>query len=202
MKPMIAAQFKQRISKGLFYAAVMSTFVLAQTMTGCQGPIKPAEKQRAPATITPWSWSNEFKESDHLFDCADGVMIGIQHAGDENGPTRYRCGKVHQFVDLPPTERAWSGDVKESDHAYDCPPNMVMTARKHYGDENDGTWYECAILKDDWGNDIQVIPNERVDAGDYEGSNFECPANQVLTHRGHKGDTESGNVYYRCATLW
>ncbi|KFE51381.1 hypothetical protein IV01_24335 [Pseudomonas syringae] len=56
--------------------------------------------------------------------------------------------------------------------------------------------------KDDWGNDIQVIVDERVDAGDYEGNRIDCPENHVLVHGGHNDDPENGNVYYRFATPW
>lgn len=201
----VRQRFSRWPTRWFSYAVIISTLCLGQTTASGEDPIRPAEKPRAAATITPWDWSYNHPEDDHHVSCAvvfQGVMIGSAHDGDENGDTRYRCGKVRQFIDLNPVEMAWSLNQNESDHAYDCPPNTVMTGREHIGDENGATRYECAKLKDDWGNDIQVIPGERIDAGDFEGSNFECPENQVLVHRGHRGDTESGNVYYKCATLW
>lgn len=204
MKISRAAQSNNGTSRWLLrwlsYVVIMSIFCLGQTTASGQDPVK--KGARRDVTVIPRVWSAEFHENDHSVSCPDGVMIGMAHDGDENGPTRYRCGKVHQFVDLPPVERVWSDNLTESDHAYACPKNKVMTGRSHDDDENGDTRYECAKLKDDWGNDIQVLPGDEVNAGDFEGSSFECPENQVITYRKHDGDTESGNVYFKCATLW
>lgn len=51
--------------------------------------------------VRPDPWSDEMKESAHLFECpSNKVLIGRTHEGDENDPTRYRCGTL--YLQPPP----------------------------------------------------------------------------------------------------
>jgi len=190
-----------RLARTVAYTLAVSAMCLVITTVHADDNVRPAIKPRAAATITPWPWSNNFPEDDHRFTCADGVMIGRAHDGDENGDTRYRCGEVHQFEKLIPIEHFWTGSTDENDFTYECPQNYVMTGRYHYGDENGSTQYQCASLKDAWGNVISVVPGSWTEVGEESGSSFECSENQVMVGRGHKGD-ENGDTKYKCAVMW
>lgn len=145
------------------------------------------------------------------FQCpSNQMMIGRQHDGDENGDTRYRCGKF--VADTSPTvfgapnvsapiqESGKSGDGTSS---YTCPANMLMGGREHDGDENGDTRYTCfagesqgigfVTVSTGWGSWIQ-------ESGKSSGgtSAFACPGNQFMIGREHKGD-ENGDTRYKCA---
>ncbi|MCX2891032.1 MULTISPECIES: hypothetical protein [unclassified Pseudomonas] len=92
---------------------------------------------------TPWI----HEHYDEWFMCPeDTVMTGREHEDDEEGKTRYRCGKlmkgtqqmsIHKFTE-------WSGDTDEPDHFYYCDLERFMVGRWHKGDENKPTRYRCA----------------------------------------------------------
>lgn len=197
----------QRWQRCLSYAVIMSAFCLIQTTQG-QDSIKPAEKPRAAATITPYEWSTRLEEYDHLVTCMllaplnEAVLIGTAHIGDSRGITYYHCGEVHQFVHLTPVELAWSEELRDHNHSYSCPPNMVMTGRHHFGNSDGPTRYQCAKLKDNWGNDIQVVPGQLIDGGAQNELRFDCPQDQVLTHRERRDGSYNAHIYFKCATLW
>jgi hypothetical protein len=95
---------------------------------------------------TTCSWSPWFKESNGTwFSCpTNQFMVGRQHSGDENGSTRYYCCNLSQgglSVPWHSATCAWSSSVKESSSNFECP--SVMVGRRHYGDENGQTWYQC-----------------------------------------------------------
>ncbi|KFE51385.1 hypothetical protein [Pseudomonas syringae] len=202
MKPFNEDWITNKTLPWLFVVTLLSMLCLGLTMANAEDNSRPVDKPRAAAEIYPAPWQNDKPEDDHSFECYGSVLIGSRHFGDEKGRTDYRCGWVNQFDRLEVVDKVWSGNLKESEHFYDCPPNTVMTGRRHRDDEHGSTAYQCAKVIDSWGNAIQVVPGPQVDVGDYENSVFECPENQAITYRGHDGDTESGNVFFKCGTLW
>lgn len=98
------------------------------------------------AAPTSCAWNPWFKESNGTwFSCpSNQYMAGRQHSGDENGNTRYYCCNLTRGGLTIPVDGgtcAWSSSVKESSSAFECP--SVMTGRRHSGDENGSTWYQC-----------------------------------------------------------
>lgn len=184
-------------------AIALSLLCLFQTTSYAQTPnsdIKP----KAIVIITPeGSWSDGTDESGGEFTCGtDKVMTGRKHSGDENEDTYYKCATVLQFETLKVTSRTWSDVVQEDDGVeYICPESTVMTGRKHSGDENGGTYYECGEIKDLWGNPLQIIQGPWSDEMTESSHEYQCPTNMVMTGRKHSGD-ENGKTKYLCATLW
>ncbi|MFJ4387123.1 hypothetical protein ACIP02_22705 [Pseudomonas sp. NPDC089408] len=87
---------------------------------------------------------------------------------------------------------------------FTCPPNTVMTGRKHEGDENGLTNYTCsALYLQEEAKDNQLI----VEPGEWEGwayeyqSTFSCGDGKVMIGRAHKSD-ENGPTEYRCGQLF
>ncbi|WP_211230853.1 hypothetical protein [Pseudomonas parafulva] len=84
------------------------------------------------------------------FNCpSNEVLDGRQHYSDENGETKYRCGKVfsgtRQLQVMPAT--TWQASQKESSSEFTCAPDSVMVGRWHEGDENGNTRVRCATLR-------------------------------------------------------
>lgn len=190
-----------RLTRTLVYTLAVSAMCLVIITVHADDNVRPAIKPRAAATVSPLPLSGVVDENDHRFSCDQSVLIGRVHDGDEKGDTRYRCGEVHQFEKLIPTDHFWTDSVDEHHFTYQCPQNYVMAGRYHYGDEEGSTQYQCAVLKDAWGNVISVVPEPWVDVGDETGSSYQCPENKVMVGRSHTGD-EHGNTKYKCAVMW
>ena len=200
-----------------FHLALWITTLL---LSGCMNTDNTPAETKAPVTVTPGSWSQGKTESRTyplsigsnglgFIQCpANTVMIGRQHAGDENGPTKHLCASLVQngkAVEVtPPAGDSFTGKIEDEsrDHRYECPPPTIMTGRGHYHDEKGPTWYMCGTAKGGaFGDTLQ--PANRVWTGDIKESesNYTCPAGQVMTGRGHRGD-ENGWTIYQCATLY
>ncbi|WP_313740070.1 hypothetical protein [Pseudomonas sp.] len=128
------------------------------------------------------------------------------------------------YLSFPEPE--WGEPFKESESEdWSCPTNSVVAGRKHSGDENgetayqcasiskltssDGTWSaafpECGINLDaDYDNDqgrFKTCAEKKYDNENAGYLYFTCPANQVMLGRSHKGD-ENGDTQYRCGALY
>ncbi|WP_236238407.1 hypothetical protein [Pseudomonas faucium] len=100
---------------------------------------------------TKAAWGKKVKE--HLagyFMCPPNtVMTGRQHAGDEEGETRYQCSELHngqtplQII----WSDGWSEKQRESSSSFTCPNNEFLVGRFHLGDENKDTRYRCATAQ-------------------------------------------------------
>jgi len=149
-----------------------------------------------------------------LFDYNQGVIIGPgllledkYKTADAEVRDNLACIKLvasRAFdVPLPPAatdrDRSWSTAYTENSHDFSCPPNTIMTGRKHTGDENGPTRYECANAIQSGA--IVVIQDKVKSSGIKEsaGIYFVCPNNKIMTGRSHTGD-ENGRTTYECAT--
>ncbi|WP_166367076.1 hypothetical protein [Pseudomonas akapageensis] len=114
--------------------------------------------REGPLTLKDRTWSVEIKESGDgekpnrgiYFSCpGNQVMTGRQHAGDENGMTKYECATVVDSLqrELAATPGNWSSEVIEKNHTFNCPDNSVMIGRWHEDDENGPTRYRCGTLR-------------------------------------------------------
>jgi len=175
-----------------------------------------AANTKAVTIVTPdSSWSNSRSESKSYEEGVDGqgyikceankVMVGREHDGDENGNTRHKCASLKQN-DTPLTvntklEYTAKYDNESREYKFACPTNEVMTGRGHYHDENGPTWYFCGKVIDAWGDPMQVGNRTWTDDIKESNSSYTCPANTVMTGRGHRGD-ENGWTQYQCATLY
>lgn len=106
---------------------------------------------------------------------------------------------------LVPDVRYESEDIKESSGiAFEVPTNMLITGRKHAGDENGYTKYQYASLKaiDFSGKQIDGVitisdlqwseEHKESDSASF----FQAPSGRVITGRQHFGD-ENGNTRYQ-----
>jgi hypothetical protein len=94
--------------------------------------------------------------------------------------------------------------VKKGDKGpstFTCPRDTVMTGRRHLGDENEETWYQCASLT----LDPSDPSNPAITVEDYvwsdeieesAGKPFLAPQGRVLVGREHRGD-ENGETRYQ-----
>ena len=136
----------------------------------------------------------------------DTVMTFRAHSGDENDPTTYGCksGTV-EVLDFKTVAGDWSEWKQESgknsggESSFTCPAAQVIVGREHEGDENGNTRYLCArvLVRGSigaWG--MQAWSDWVKESS----SSFECPQNEVMIGREHKGD-ENGNTRYSCASI-
>jgi hypothetical protein len=112
-----------------------------------------AKQNGQTVTAKDAAWSANIKESDDTaYNCASKTpkqaMTGRQHAGDENGNTKYQCSTPIDAWNQPMNiiTGQWSPPQKEAGDAYECANNTVMIGRKHTGDENGNTSYLCGQL--------------------------------------------------------
>ena len=151
--------------------------------------------------LTSCQWSAGIKESDGTaYSCpANEVMVGRKHSGDENGTTNYYCCSAGNPL-ASVTSCWWSSSFKESNGtAFVCPFNQFVAGRKHSGDENGSTQYQCCSLTRS-GVQVPIAPGTcGWSPGMKESSsNYQCsPAGKVMAGRQHVGD-ENGNTYYYC----
>ncbi|UFH48284.1 hypothetical protein [Pseudomonas sp. KNUC1026] len=77
--------------------------------------------------------------------------------------------------------------------------NSVMTARAHWGDENDATVYGCARQ---WQNSsvLELVGDMQSSSGTESDHTFACSTDYVLVGMGHTDD-ENGTTYYQCSKL-
>lgn len=121
------------------------------------------------------------------------------------------AGIGHAAINGVVTAGAWSTPIQESGKKtggkseYVCPSGQVMIGRKHKGDENGDTWYQCGTVsygeiqaivgQNSWSNWIQESGKKTGGMSDYQ-----CPINTIMVGRSHKGD-ENGDTSYACAPL-
>ncbi|MBK5008027.1 hypothetical protein [Pseudomonas sp. S32] len=132
-------------------------------------------------------------------------------------------------ADALPESHAWSADLRESWSFWECPVGQVMTGRRHKGDETGDTAYQCASLKqegitleirDSTWHDTVCESGHETDCEFIEtnvstvvqaeqpptvqgptGIWFNCPSNEVMDGRLHRGD-ENGETAYRCGKVF
>ncbi|MFD1541601.1 hypothetical protein [Nonomuraea guangzhouensis] len=105
---------------------------------------------RQPAQVSAPIWSDEQRESSSHFEApADHALVGRQHSGNENGPTRYAHASLTvggQTVKL--ASYRWTPGQRESRSYSKAGEDEVMTGREHFGDENAQTQYQYARISD------------------------------------------------------
>lgn len=107
--------------------------------------------EEVPGNITVENiiWHAEIKESkgDGFDAPVNRVIVGRRHRGDENGNTQYATAVV-KFNGYPTVIKRYTvSEIQiESNGAFVCDKNYVMTGRHHYGDENDYTYYGMGII--------------------------------------------------------
>ncbi|MEG3135592.1 hypothetical protein SC206_18705 [Rouxiella sp. T17] len=189
----LSANYRKQKSK-LVVTSLFTVFVMSWTSSAFA----------APATVIAGNWSEEQAESRSDFTCpANQVIVSREHTGDENGRTRYKCATVSQDGKAFTTKDAqWSESIKESAGTYyQCPESSpVMTGRKHSGDENGNTLYQCSTLINASGQTVKVTDGKWSENLQENHSSFECPANTVMIGREHSGD-ENGNTKYYCGQV-
>ncbi|MFD9871577.1 hypothetical protein ACFXI8_00400 [Streptomyces niveus] len=94
------------------------------------------------------TWSGSQREGNSFFAAAsNAVLVGREHSGDENGPTRYATASLSvegRTVEL--TSYRWTPDQRESNSYSKAAGDEVMTGRQHSGDENGTTQYQYARI--------------------------------------------------------
>jgi|GEM_PF-2388291 len=157
----------------------------------------------APAiSLVRSEWEQVPSEADSRFACAKGqVMTARSHYKDENKRSQYRCSTPMQAgKPVQVGEPRKSQSQKEHESQFVCPLDTVITGRDHDHDEEGTTWHWCAPLSDDQGQPLQVVPQPWTSEMKESSHTFECPGQQVLIGRRHKGD-ENSDTWYRCGIL-
>ncbi|MEU7835961.1 hypothetical protein [Nonomuraea sp. NPDC049129] len=94
------------------------------------------------------SWSEAQRESNSFFAAPQNeVLVGRQHSGDENGPTRYATASLSAWgrtVEL--TSYRWTPGQREGSSHSKAGDYEVMVGRQHSGDENGQTGYQYARI--------------------------------------------------------
>ncbi|WAB99509.1 hypothetical protein OSW16_07655 [Pseudomonas putida] len=155
---------------------------------------------------TPWEIANLYTFQPGYI-ITRGVKLQSMTLKPEADPQdSVECIEVRTSADidtpkLKPTSVDASGDYPtgEKDSKFNCPPQWVITGRRHYNDENGQTIYTCARLKQ---GDSYVVLSEQSQSRSFiekGGHYFTCPPNQVMTGRDHYSD-ENGDTVYRCMT--
>lgn len=93
---------------------------------------------------------------------------------------------------------SWISAGLEHRSEIDCPANQVMTARKHYGDEEEETSYKCGKVTQF--GELTTVKHKEYPAINEKGSKFKCDKDTVMTGREHEGD-ENGTTIYTCAEV-
>ncbi|MFF3955509.1 hypothetical protein ACFYY1_20075 [Streptomyces sp. NPDC001890] len=95
-------------------------------------------------------WSDAQRESNSFFSApSNEVLVGRQHSGDENGPTRYATASLSAWgrtVEL--TSYRWTPGQRESNSYSKAGEYEVMVGRQHSGDDNGQTSYQYARIAD------------------------------------------------------
>lgn len=147
------------------------------------------------------AWSEAQNEETSDFSCeGDQILIGRKHTGDENGPTQYHCGTANPTEPFKLTQREENTVDSEKDSYFLCPPNKVITGRKHTGDEEEPTTYRCAAITDAQGQPINPVTQEWSESQKESASTLRCGENTVMVGRLHEED-ENGKTQIRCASL-
>ena len=100
-------------------------------------------------TVEDVQWSSPIKESDSTYNApANRVIVGRQHADDENGDTRYATAIVKFNGDVTYIEDIISstGIVESAGAWFITESNRVITGRSHNDDENGMTYYYSGII--------------------------------------------------------
>lgn len=146
-------------------------------------------------------WTGDIKESNSSYGCpADQVMVGRKHRGDENGQTNYACSQIRWGQESTPmTAGTVAGPYRESASRFECADGEVMTSRKHQGDENGSTWYQCSSVTIN-GQRAKSMGSLWTSGVRESSSDVACPGDFFITGREHSGD-ENGPTTYKCSQL-
>ena len=137
---------------------------------------------------------------------APGLQLIDKGRFNQNAPIREKLSCVRFSVSSPEqlsldvtvSPGGWSEGQPESASDFTCEGDTVIFGRKHQGDENEPTFYRCAVINPEspfklTQREEYVIPSEK-------DSYYQCPQNKVMTGRKHTGD-ENKPTTYRCATI-
>lgn len=140
-----------------------------------------------------------------------GPWYKIWDFGTQNDETISQSSLIssNQIL-IVPNIRYESEEIKESAGvAFAAPSNMLITGRRHVGDENGNTRYQYASLKaiDYFGKEVSGIitisdlqwSEERRESN--SANFFQAPAGRVITGRQHSGD-ENGNTKYQTGIVY
>jgi len=184
-------------------ACSIATLIVGPVAASANSTVTSGVESRTdgPVMLIIDDWNESQKESNSDMRCADGkVMVGRSHWGDENARSWIRCAGVIVNGDITATSgEFWTPNRSESSGAVACPSNMVITGRRHSGDENGLTSYRCATLTIETG---QLKLDAAAFSGDMRESSHEyvCSGVGILSARAHWGD-ENGTTRYRCSTI-
>lgn len=177
----------------------------ASSINNVRGIVANFRQAGSPYTYGSCAWSAGIKESNGTYyTCPNSkVMVGRQHSGDENGTTYYNCCNAYRSgVQAVPYSLVWSASIKESSGTpYTCPSGKVLVGRRHSGDENGYTIYQCAYL--DFGGLTYFTDAATCSwsSGQKESSsNYTCAYDRVMAGRQHSGD-ENGTTWNYCCNL-
>ena len=150
-----------------------------------------------------------YKESNSNFLCpANAVITGMYRDKDENGSTLFEYATLKAISssgkevdgEITVEDIRWEKVEKESDgFGYDAPIDRVIVGRKHFGDENEPTWYASGVVKF---NGYQAyIKTYSVSEIQNLGVWFKCDDTHIMTARHHYGD-ENGLSYYGLGVMY
>lgn len=145
--------------------------------------------------------TDDITESSSSYSCpGDRVMVGRKHRGDENGQTNYACSAIWWDLESAPlSPKGMAGPYRESASRFECADGELMTSRKHQGDENGSTWYQCSDVT--IGGQRATTMTSTWTTGVRESTaDVSCPEHTFITGREHSGD-ENGTTTYRCSQL-
>lgn len=98
-------------------------------------------------------------------------------------------------------EQVYSETVSEPRAKFTCPPNMVITGRSHYGDENKPTTYYCSRILIN-GEQAEVHTGEWSTEQRESRSSYTAPMDQAVVGRWHSGDENGMTRYLSGALYW
>jgi len=190
---------KSMLHKGKLFKCSMMVSILA---LGALSPAMATDRagyEVMDLTFSELSWSKSIKESANVyFYCPSGqVMTGRSHSGDENGDTKYQCGKLlanGEPVVVNGTHE--SPRMRESGSNFRCQSNSIMIARWHNGDENGDSRYKCTYP---FYNGMEMIITDQMMVGPKKESSSTFSSvgdKKIIVGRKHDGDENGNTVMY------
>ncbi|WP_164088429.1 hypothetical protein [Frondihabitans sp. 762G35] len=202
------------IALGLsLFAASVAVAVAAGGFAGAQAATAGEPRAAGVTVLMGGDFVNTGTESRNISRCVIGdVLVGRQHAGDENGPTFHRCASVrpsdprtHEIAQRPEVVKSeWI--TESSGVRFTCPTDTVLFQRMHVNDENGQTQYRCRsfdLVSLEGGSTMRVVTSDPVWSSSIKesaGTAFSCPRGQAMTGRFHTGD-ENGSTEYQCSSV-
>ena len=150
-----------------------------------------------------------YKESNSSFQCpANTVMTGMYREKDENGSTLYEYATLKAVNsrglqiagEITVEDILWERiDSESSGLGFDAPAGRVIVGRKHFGDENEPTWYATGVVK--FNGYTAYMSSYTVSEAVTEPSGwYKCDNQHVITAR-HHHDDENGKTYFGLGAL-